>query len=168
MVKHEVVILVDGTYDVNANLLTSTLIALENLNMSSVDYLTKIGYDGGQFQNAAPKIDVSKKQLAVTEPRSLERQDLLSEQHTAGGRFTVTAGNPLNEDDAFIGWEGQRRQKSIKVLEDKKKKYNETFKAETDAMLVIGSFATEKNKDVSNNSHIPLLNIRQLKTLYNV
>ena len=72
----------------------------------------------------------------------------------------------MDEDDAFIGWEGQRRQKSIKVLEDKKKKYNETFKAETDAMLVIGSFATEKNKDVFKNSDIPLLNIRQLKTLY--
>lgn len=54
----------------------------------------------------------------------------------------------------------------MKVLEDKKKKYNKTLKAEIEATVVIGSFSSEKNKDVFNNSDIPLLNIRQLKTLY--
>lgn len=134
MVKHEVVILVDGAYDVDADLLTSTLIALENQNMSPVDYLNKIGYDGGKFRKTAPKIDLSKKQLAVTEPRSCERQDLLVEQHTAGGQFMVTAGSPLNEDDAFIRWERvkgknlercwkKRKRNMLRQYEQKQKQY---------------------------------------------
>ena len=68
MVKHKVVVLADGTYDVEVDPLSTTLIGLEPLNTLSCNYLNELGLDQNKFHKAAPKIDPRKKSNTATQP----------------------------------------------------------------------------------------------------
>lgn len=100
--KHKVVILADGKYDEGADPLSTTLITLEIVNQVACGYLNSLGYDGDQFHKLAPKINPTKKSIAVTKRRLKAHQQLLAEAHIAGGRFAASAGRLFNENDSFI------------------------------------------------------------------
>ena len=82
-VKHEVVVLDDGTIDIDADPTTVVLMEFEKENKQAVCVLNNNGFDGSQLAICPPKISAEKK-IAVTVPGSIERQELLLKANTAG------------------------------------------------------------------------------------
>ena len=164
-VKHEVLELPDGTLDVDADPLTSKLLQIERLNRAAVSFLVANGYDGTVFSKCAPRQHRSQRNIAVTAPRSRERQDRLAKASTASGRFVTTGGEHLNSDDWFITTERTSRVAMVKDLEAKKKAYEEAKKREDNAKAIIEKYRS-KDKDITNPTHAEQLTATELKTLY--
>ena len=163
--KHEVLELPDGTLDVDADPLTSKLLQIERLNRAAVSFLVANGYDGTVFSKCAPRQHRSQRNIAVTAPRSRERQDRLAKASTASGRFVTTGGEHLNSDDWFITTERTSRVAMVKDLEAKKKAYEEAKKREDNAKAIIEKYRS-KDKDITNPTHAEQLTATELKTLY--
>jgi len=164
-VKHEVVELPDGTLDVDADPLTSKLLQIERLNMAAVSFLVANNYDGTAFSKRAPRQHRSQMNIAVTAPRSRERQDRLAKASTASGRFVATGGEHLNCDDWFIATERTSRVAAVKNLESKKKEFEEAKKREDDAKAIIEKYCS-MDKDIKNPTHANELTATELKSLY--
>ena len=98
-VKHHIVVLADGTIDVDADPLTKTPLSMERSNMGAVDFLNEMGYDGEKFRKRAPTINIAKLNTCVTLPQTRERQDALLKASTAGNRFCATGGGHIGLDD---------------------------------------------------------------------
>ena len=101
-VKHEVVIEVDGTIDIDSDRLSTKLISIEDLNRKATNLLDMNSLKGDVLRKSAPRQDLSRRNTAVTVAQSRERQDLLMNASTAGGRFQATGNDFLNSDDFFI------------------------------------------------------------------
>ena len=165
-VKHEIVLLEDGTIDIDADPLTEKLIAIERANKEAVDFLTKCGYDGEQFRKSAPVIEIAKLKIAVTVPLTREHQDLLSKASTGGDRFRATGGGHIATDDMFISIERKRRVEEVAKLSEKKKKWEASEKREREAKTVIEKLKTDKSKDAYKEGDAKSLTLPQLKILY--
>merc|ERR1711971_509147 len=89
-VKHEIVVLEDGTIDVDADPMTEVLLKYEEENEKAVRKLNAFGFNGNEFLKKAPKVDTSKNQIAVTERGSVARWELINDAKAHGNRFVAT------------------------------------------------------------------------------
>ena len=105
--KHEIVILEDGTINVDADPLTENILKIKRENTECIKFLNEVGIDGSQFFHHLPVLDLTKEGnwIAVTVPLSRARQDALAKANTAGKRHAVAAGAPLNNNDHLISSE---------------------------------------------------------------
>ena len=119
-VKHEILILEDGTIDVDAHPLTEKLLKINRENIDCIEFLNEVGFDGSQFFHHLPVLDLTKEgnRISVTAPLSPARQDSLSKANTAGKIHAVAAGDPLNNNYHLIYSERTLRteQKAILVV----------------------------------------------------
>ena len=165
-VKHELVVLADGTIDLDADPLTETLLSIERSNKNAVDFLNKLGFDGEQFRKCAPSVAIAKLNTAVTVPQTRERQNVLLKATSAGDRFRATGGGHIGLDDWFIGKERERRDATVLKLSERKKKWEESKVRESEAKCVIDKLKIEKSKDVYKDEDAKSLSVLNLKILY--
>ncbi|OEU17850.1 hypothetical protein FRACYDRAFT_238278 [Fragilariopsis cylindrus CCMP1102] len=76
-VKHEVVVLADGTIDLEGDPLSHLLMKYEQENKAAVAKINQYGGSGNYLLKEAPRLSAQRKKIAVTAPMSRERQDLL-------------------------------------------------------------------------------------------
>ena len=87
-VKHEIVVLRDGTIGIEADPFTNKLISIEKENNEATYFLIANGYDGDQLECPAPKIPRTR--LSVTVTGSRQRKYKLSKASNAGIYFIYT------------------------------------------------------------------------------
>ena len=114
-VKHEVVVLADGTIDLEGDPLSHLLMKYEQQNKAAVAKINQYGGSGNYLLKEAPRLSAQRKKIAVTAPMSRERQDLLGKASSAGAQFFATAGAVVNTDDFFIATERKKRSEDIIV-----------------------------------------------------
>ena len=119
-VKHEVVVLADGTIDLEGDPLSHLLMKYEQQNKAAVAKINQYGGSGNYLLKEAPRLSAQRKKIAVTAPMSRERQDLLGKASSAGAQFFATAGAVVNTDDFFIATERKKRSEDIIVLSKQK------------------------------------------------
>ena len=88
--KHDIVVLTDGTIDIESDPLTTKLISIDQENIEATNFLIADGYDGDQLECPTPKITSTR--LSVTVHCIRERQDKLSKASNAGMYFLYTKG----------------------------------------------------------------------------
>ena len=98
--KHDIVVLPDGTIDIEADPLTTKLIIIEQENIKATNFLIANGYAGDQLEYPAPKIP--SKILSVTVPGSCEMQDELPKASNSGVYFLYTKGFIINCNNSLI------------------------------------------------------------------
>ena len=83
----------------------------------------------------------------ITQPHSLERQELLAKASSHGAKFFATGGSHCTTDDFFKAIEIPVWDAQIKAYEDKKEECSRLEKAEEDgkAVLALGKAASEMN-----------------------
>ena len=123
-VKHEVVLLADGTIDLDADPQSTILIEFEKENKEAVAKINQLGGDGKHLSIEAPKLSAHRKKIAVTVPNTRERQDAIGRASTAGSLFYANAGEVINSDDFFIATERKKRSADIILLEKQKNQYD--------------------------------------------
>ena len=116
-VKHEVVVLADGTIDLEADPLALVLMRYENENKEAVAKIIQLGGTGNYLLKEVPKLIAQRKKIAVTVPNTRERQDALGKASTAGAQFYANAGGVVNSNDFFIAAETKQRSEEIIPLE---------------------------------------------------
>ena len=99
-VKHEIVVLPDGTIDIEADPLTTKLIIIEQENIKATNFIIDNGYAGDQLECPAPNIP--SKILSVTVPGIQEKQDKLPKESNTGVYFLYTKGFIINCNDSLI------------------------------------------------------------------
>jgi hypothetical protein len=123
-VKHEVVLLADGTIDLDADPQSTILIEFEKENKEAVARINQLGGDGKHLSIEAPKLSAHRKKIAVTVPNTRERQDAIGRASTAGSLFYANAGEVINSNDFFIATERKQRSADIILLEKQKNQYD--------------------------------------------
>ena len=121
--KHEILILEDGTIDADADPLTEKLTKIKKDNTECIEFLNEVGFDGSQFFHHLPVLDLKKegKLIAVTVPLRRARQDALSKSNTSGKIHAVAARAPLNNNDHLISSERTLRTEQKDILAVRKK-----------------------------------------------
>ena len=165
-VKHELVMDVDGTINVDADPLSDKLLKIEEMNKEATSLLNRHGLDGDILKISAPRVDKSKAAIGVTAPKSRARQDLLAKAATAGSRFYATGGEMLNSDDFFIAEERKQRDIEVKKLEIKKEKFEEQLKQESKSKTVINKLRSVKEQYAYSEEGSKSLDVASLKVLY--
>ena len=91
--KHEIVILEDGTIDVDSDPLTEKLLKIKRQNTECIEFLNEVGFDGSQFFHYLPVLNLTKEGnwIAVTVPLIRAQQDELAKANTDGKRHAVAA-----------------------------------------------------------------------------
>ena len=162
-VAHELIMLEDGTIDLEADPSTVALIDIERKNHAAVNALNEGGYDGDVFKKYAPRKKLQ--QVLVTTANTRARQDALSSVKYSSQHFILTNGDTLNSDDFFISEERQARQEKIKSLLELKKKSIAVSELNGRAMALIEEFNTKHGKDVYELEDAKLLPVTTLKVL---
>jgi hypothetical protein len=109
----------DGAIDVDADPETTKLVALEEINVSTCQFLTSHGFGGQHYLGQVPKNKTNKK--TVTVPLSKERIEAMQKVSSAGQHFEATGGEVLNSDDFFISREKKKIDLEIAKLKNTKK-----------------------------------------------
>ena len=122
-VKHQVVVLADGTVDIEADPQSHILMQYEQENKEAVANINRYGGAGKWLSTEAPKLSAQQKKIAVTVPMSRARQDALEKASTAGQNFYANAGGVINTNDYFIATERKKRNEEIIVLAKRKKEH---------------------------------------------
>ena len=102
MAKYKVVVLADGTIDVDADPRNTQLLQLEDWNKEAVLVLNNNGFFGKHMTKNAPKLDQSIHLSNVTVAGTQEQKDLLANASTHGAPFHATYADELNLDKFFI------------------------------------------------------------------
>lgn len=123
-------LLPDGEEDIEVTRLRS----IEGINHFHCDYLLANGFDGAQLRKDAPK---RTKYVAVTEPVSKERVQLLKNCKTAGQMFYTTGGRHLNSSEFFMAKVLNQRDAKLKAMMEEKKVHLETLNAQNEACTFI-------------------------------
>jgi len=110
-VSHELVMLPDGTIDLDTDPATVPLIAGEEKNTTAVGILNAGGFQGDVFKKLATQNFTRKG--PITEPNTRARQDDLASIKYAGQHFYLTNGSTVTGDDYFISEERKRREADI-------------------------------------------------------
>ena len=97
-VAYELIILADGTIDLEADPSTVALIDMERKNHVAIKVLNDGGYDGEVFKKYARRKNV---QQEVTIASTRARQDALSSVKYSSQHFILTSGDTLNSNDFF-------------------------------------------------------------------
>ncbi|TAH02125.1 MAG: hypothetical protein EAZ17_03930 [Sphingobacteriales bacterium] len=85
-VRHEIVEEEDGTYNLEADPMSSLFLQLETHNTLCCDLLSSVGFDGDMLRAKAPVITAAS-EPAVTVPHTRERQEAILAAKTAGDLF---------------------------------------------------------------------------------
>ena len=102
----------------DADPLTEKQLNIKRDNTECIEFLNEVGFDGSQFFQHLPVLDLTKEGnwIAVTVPLSWARQDALAKANTAGKRHVVAAGAPLNNNDHLISSELTLRTEQKAIL----------------------------------------------------
>jgi len=147
-VRHEVVVEVYDTIDVDIDPNANLLYNLDMENKMCCTVLTSKGYDGSQFKIHAPRL-VKSKTLATTKPQNFEWVKEIADSKAAGQMFYTTGGQHLNSDDFFKSRALLDRRLHIKELQYEKNAIAEriSIRNDKDALLRrIGKELTEETK----------------------
>ena len=98
--KHEIVVLPDGTVDIELDPLTTKLISIEQENIKATNFIIDNGYDGDQSE--CPALKIPSTRLSVTVPGSRERQDKILKASNTGMYFLFTKGFIIRCNDSLI------------------------------------------------------------------
>ena len=159
-VKHEVVVLADGTIDLEADPLALVLNCGMRMKIKKrwqklfswvVPVIIQL--------KEAPKLTAQRKKIAVTVPNTCERQDALGKASTAGAQFYLNAGGVVNSNNFFIAAERKQQSEGIILLEKQKKEYN-TYVAPADK----GKQLIEQKRGKGIDVYTQLLNDRGVIT----
>jgi hypothetical protein len=93
---------------------------VQTANTLAVDALVRAGYDG-ELLRATLKQKRDDETSPITQPRTKERQELLSRAKNAGQRHMATGGCHLTHDDMLISIEMASRAKDAGEIEKEKK-----------------------------------------------
>ena len=144
-VKHEIVILEDGTIDVDAYPFTEKLLKIKRENTECIEFLNEVGFDGSKFFHHLPVLDLTQEGnwIAVTFPLSRARQYALAKANTAGKRHAVSAGAPLNNNDNLISSERTLRTEQKDLIVARKKTWAGYMKVYRDAEDILNKLEDE-------------------------
>ena len=102
-VSQELIMLPDGSIDLDADPATRTLIDEENKNNATVDILNAGGFQGDVFKKFATQNFARKG--PITEPNTRARQDDLASIKHPDQHFYLTNGSTVTGDAYFISAE---------------------------------------------------------------
>jgi len=133
-IRHEVIMRDEFSTDNYLDPHGSRLLAIEEANHQSCDFLTSFGFDGSQLRMSAPR--AARKRYQLTAPQSKERVEAIKKASTAGKMFYATHGQHLNSDEFFEARAKAKREVEVKKLEGIKEKALK-LKKQTDAARAI-------------------------------
>ena len=121
----------DGSYNVDADPMSSLYIQLEAHNTLCCDLLSSLGFDGDALRAKAPVISAAS-EPGVTVPHTRDQQlDLLAAK-TAGDHFFATGGAAINLDDYFIAKSLGEHTKQVEEMMTQKKQCIHLYGLEID------------------------------------
>ena len=144
-VKHEIVVLPDGTVDIELDPLTTKLIIIEQENIETTNFLIADGYDSDQLECPAPKIPSTR--LSVTVPGSRERQDELLKAIYYCMYFLYTKLFIINCNDSLISQQRATYMDVKDCLLACKKIWEDYLKIEAYALTVVEELKKDRNVD---------------------
>ena len=114
----ELIVLPDGSINMEADPSTLALVDYEKQNSKAIKVLNEGGFNGNVFRKYAPRKKAPPK---VSLPNTRARQDALSSVRYSSEHFILLNGDTLNSNNNSISEERQSRQAHIKDLEATKK-----------------------------------------------
>eukprot|EP00536_Pseudo-nitzschia_multiseries_P001111 jgi/Psemu1/180256/e_gw1.14.15.1 len=137
-VVHQLMMLPDGSIDLDADPVTMQLLDLEFRNDNAIATLKEHGFAGKVFLKLAPR-NYGKNPAKATLPNTRARQDQIQEaKNTPGPKYAVLNGGAYNCTDQIIVNERIRRGGIIKAMEGTKSKAAAYGKKKEAAQPLIG------------------------------
>jgi hypothetical protein len=137
-VHHDVIVEdANGVIDLEADPVTTKLLALEEHNRACCDALSDMGMDPSHLLLTAPKVTKEKIEIGVTRPMSKESLLALGQSKGAGDLFRRTGGDHLVTDEMMIAIQMNLRLPEIKKKEVEKAKRIEMAALDATARTLI-------------------------------
>ena len=162
-VAHELIVLPDGSIDLDADPSTLTLIEEEKKITEAFNVLNEGGFNGDVFKKSASWKSARKE--PVTKPNSRAQQDVLTSIKFPAQHFTLTNGAAFTDDNYFISEEQKRRESRINNLEKTKEASKAVTELKEKALAMIEEFDTKHGKDVYELEHAKALLVTTLRVL---
>jgi hypothetical protein len=134
----------DGSYNVEADPMSSLYIQLEAHNTLCCDLLSSLGFDGDALQAKAPVITAAS-EPGVTVPHTRERQLALLAAKTAGDHFFATGGAAINSDDFFLAKALGDHTKQVEKMMEEKKQRLKLYGLEVDGRAAMEAHNVQQN-----------------------
>lgn len=162
-IAHELIVLPDGTIDVDADPATIALITEEKKNTKAVNILNEGGFNSNVLKQYTCRKFVRKE--PIMKPNSRAWQDALASIKFPGQHCTLTNGATFTGDDYFISEERKRRESHIKDLEKTKEASYGVTELNAKAIALIEEFDTKHGKDMYELEHSKALPATTLRVL---